>query len=55
MVVDAKWWDIYDTEVVSEAKSVTALLGLIPSEATIPQDTVKSEAHSLSLVSLVPL
>ena len=36
VVVDAKWWDIYDTEVVSEAKSVTALLGLISSEATIP-------------------
>ena len=36
MVVDAKWWDLYDTEVVSEAEAVTDLLGLIPSEATIP-------------------
>ena len=30
MVVDAKWWDLYDTEVVSEVEAVTALLGLIP-------------------------
>ena len=36
VVVDSKWWDLYDTEVVSEVEAVTALLGLIPSYATIP-------------------
>ena len=35
VLVDTKWWDLYDTEVVSEAEAATDLLGLTTTSATI--------------------
>ena len=55
MLVDTEWQDLHDTQVVSEAEAVTALLGLSPTAATIQQETAESERHSLPLASLAPL
>ena len=54
VLVDTKWWDLYGADVVSEAEAATALLGLIPTAATIPEEMAKDEAHWILLASLAP-
>ena len=39
VLLDSECWDIYDTEVMSESKAATELLGLSPKESTILEET----------------
>ena len=55
VLVETEWWDIYDTEVVSEAEAATALLGLTPTASIIPEDTSVGKVHLLLLALIATL
>ena len=55
VLVETEWWDIGDTEVISDAKAATALLGSSPTDSTIPGDAATSKNHMLPIAYLAPL
>ena len=55
VLVETEWWGLQDTDIMSDAEAVTALLGLIPTYTDIPEETTTIESHNLPLTSLTPL